>query len=98
MQGMPNSRVTCKACSRKFNGVSALRRHQWAEHRERFNKGPAANQLDLPTVALVKAGVSAPKKDMLVSELLSELRDQQKFLADVTSMIKQVLLNREVRR
>jgi hypothetical protein len=98
-------RVYCKKCpeSKGFNGLSSLRKHQWAVHSEsfanNFKTGPRHKTVReykkrdkeavVPTVKLIgEAELPELIKEMTVSELLHKLRDQKNFLNDVVALIE----------
>lgn len=96
-RGIPVRYLHCKKCEgKKFKTISDLRRHQWAQHTETFdNLKNASKTKTLRKQLSVRQFKRAPplrlahvNGDMRVSELLGELKGQQKFINDVVALIE----------
>lgn len=93
----------CKKCGgRVFRTISALRKHQWAEHPEHFEHLRLAATRSKAAVtrrskALVKLEPSPDgrKPPMLATDLLTQLQSQHRFLSDVVSLISGIITQHE---
>lgn len=103
--GIPIKYIKCRKCpGSKFKTVSALRTHQWAEHRKMFDKlknstktvKTARDALSVREFKQAPPAVPlAPNGDMRVSELLGELKGQQKFITDVVNLVEHLAMKRQ---
>lgn len=79
----PRKTMRCTKCGLKFKGQGPLQRHYWATHKD--GAAHSVRELELPIP------VARHNGDMRVSDLLGELKGQQKFIDDVIALISGIV-------
>jgi hypothetical protein len=103
-KGVYNSaKANCRKCDPpvQFASLGELRKHQWAAHREsyantiaaarkngRLAKGKVGRPAKRPVLSTSANGVN---RNMPISDVLDELKDQRKYLDDFISTIEEIM-------
>jgi hypothetical protein len=85
--------ITCKQpqCDHKqFRTISALRKHQWKEHRDLYANVNMVKAREVKAREVIRhPGQHLEKPKMTVEELLVGLKRQQSFVNDVVALIEE---------